>query len=218
MSDFSERRRIMVDTQVRPSDVTSYPIINAMLRVPREIFVPDTSRDLAYMGEHIFFDNNKRVILDSRTLAKMLECIHFVGTELVLDVGGGYGYSSAIAASNSQAVVLLESVEECIAEAPVLLSDIGVDNVVIQEGDLSRGAPELGPYDAMLIQGGVGVLPEALTDQLKEGGRIVALFMENGLGSVRLGYKILGDVTWRYAFNATAPILEGFERKREFTL
>ncbi|MCY4305242.1 MAG: protein-L-isoaspartate O-methyltransferase [Aestuariivita sp.] len=217
MADFAQRRRMMVDTQIRPSDVTSYPIIEAMLTVPREMFVPINAREVAYAGEHIYLEDN-RVILDSRTLAKMLEGINFVGDELVLDVGGYLGYSSAIAARLSQVVVLLEEIEECVAEAPILLSEVAADNVVVHEGILSQGADSLGPYDVIIIQGGVGEMPEGLISQLKDGGQIAALFMEGALGSVRVGHKVADEISWRFSFNACAPILSGFEQKRVFSL
>jgi len=151
-------------------------------------------------------------------LAKMLEGIHFSGDELVLDIGGYLGYSSAIAARNAQAVVLLEDIAECIDEAPILLSDVAADNVVVHEGTLSQGAENLGPYDVIIIQGGVGELPDGLMSQLKNGGQVAVIFMEGAFGSVRVGHKVAGEISWRFLFNACAPILSGFERKNVFTL
>src|SRR6056297_1196720 len=103
MTDYAARRRMMVDTQVRPSDVTKFPIIDAMSTIPREIFVPDAAREAAYAGEHIVLEPG-RVILDPWTLAKMLDSLELGGTELVLDIGAGLGYSSAVIARMAQAV------------------------------------------------------------------------------------------------------------------
>ncbi|MEP3638029.1 MAG: protein-L-isoaspartate O-methyltransferase [Paracoccaceae bacterium] len=217
MSDFATRRTMMVDTQVRPSDVTKYPIIDAMLSVPRENFVPTGLRETAYMGENIDLDGG-RVVLEPRTLAKMLDALDIGPDELVLDVACGYGYSSAVIARMAQAVVALEEDENMAREAQEALMDAGADNVVVHEGRLTEGAQEHGPYDVLVVQGAVAQLPDALISQLKDGGRAAALFMDGALGEVRVGYKMDGRMTWRAAFNAGAPILPGFEKHHKFEL
>ena len=217
MADYARRRTTMVDTQVRPSDVTKFPIIEAMLRVPREVFVPDAKRDAAYVGENISLGGT-RVVLDPRTLAKMLEAVDIQPDEMVLDIAAGYGYSSAVAAHLAEAVIALEEVPELAKEAERALAEAGADNTAVIEGTLSEGAAKHGPYDVILIQGAVQHLPEAITGQLKDGGRIVAIFQEGALGVVRVGYRIDGQVTWRFAFNAAAPVLPGFEANRAFVL
>ena len=217
MPDYAARRTMMVDTQVRPSDVTKFPIIDAMLSVPREAFVPHNLREAAYMGENVDLGAG-RVVLEPRTLAKMLDALDIRGDELVLDIGCALGYSSAVMARMAELVVAVEEDEAMAAEAQALLSEHGADNVVVHPGPLTGGAAEHGPYDVIAIQGAVAHLPEALLAQLKEGGRIACLFMEAALGVVRIGYKIDGAVTWRFAFNAGAPVLPGFEKHAAFTL
>jgi len=217
MTDYAARRTMMVDTQVRPSDVTKFPIIDAMLYVPREAFVPDRLREAAYLGENIDLGEG-RVILDPRTLAKMLDALDIEGDDLVLDIGPAHGYSSAVVARMAEAVVGVEADAALVEEAQRTLLEHGADNVIMQQGDLAAGAPDHGPYDAILVQGAVEHLPEAITDQLKEGGRMACLFIEGALGVVRMGYKIDGRLNWRYAFNAGAPVLPGFERHAAFTL
>lgn len=217
MPDFASRRTIMVDTQVRPSDVTKFPIIDAMLTVPRELFVPAEKREIAYVGEHVDLGDG-RVVLDPRTLAKMLEAANVQNDETVLDIGSGLGYSAAVAAHIADAVIALEDSPERVAEAENALSEAGVDNVAVLEGVLAEGAETSAPYDVILIQGGVQRVPDALISQLKDGGRIVAIFMEGALGAVRIGHFVDGTVSWRFAFNGTAPLLPGFEAEREFAL
>ena len=217
MTDYAARRTMMVDTQVRPSDVTKFPIIDAMLSVPREAFVPTALREAAYMGENLDLGGG-RVMLEPRTLAKMLDALEIENDDLVLDIGPAYGYSAAVIARMAEAVVGVEDKKAVIAEAQRTLSEQGADNVVLHEGPLAEGAPEHGPYDVITVQGAVEHLPEALIGQLKEGGRMACLFMEGALGVVRIGYKIDGQVNWRYAFNAGAPVLPGFERHAAFTL
>ncbi len=217
MIDYAQRRTMMVDTQVRPSDVTKFPIIDAMLRVPREAFVPRPLREAAYMGENLDLGAG-RVLLEPRTLAKMLDALDIRGDELVLDVGSALGYSAAIMATMAEAVVALEEDETMSSEAEDLLMEHGADNVIVHTAPLTGGAPEHGPYDVIAIEGAVQHLPEVITDQLKDGGRIACLFMEGALGVVRIGYKSNGKITWRFAFNASAPVLPGFEKKPAFTL
>lgn len=217
MADYAQRRTTMVDTQVRPSDVTKFPIIEAMLRIPRELFVPADRREAAYVGENVDLGGG-RVVLEPRTLAKMLEAVNIQPDELVLDIGAGYGYSTALAAHLAEAVVGLEENPDFAAEAERALAEAGADNAAIVEGTLADGAAKHGPYDVIMLQGAVQHLPEAITDQLKDGGRIVAIFQEGALGVVRVGYRIDGQVTWRFAFNAGAPVLPGFEANRAFVL
>lgn len=217
MTDYAARRLMMVDTQIRPSDVTKYPIIDAMLSVPREHFVPDSLREIAYVGKNIDLAPG-RVILEPRTLAKMLDGLNIGRHELALDIGCALGYSSAVIARMAQAVVAVEEDETLADEAQNLLSEAGADNVIVQAGALTEGAAEHGPYDVILVQGGVEVVPDALIDQLKDGGRIACIFMEGANGAVRIGYKLDGRMSWRFEFNAGAPVLPGFARAASFAL
>lgn len=217
MPDFDARRRMMVDTQVRPSDVTEFPIIDAMLNIPREAFVPRDRVEAAYASEDVDLGEG-RVLLDPRVFAKMLDALNLTNEDLVLDVGVGFGYSAAVVARIAEAVVAVEDDEDRADEAQALLSEYHADNVVLHQGPLTEGAAEHGPYDAILIEGGVEVVPEALTAQLKEGGRMAVIFMENALGTVRIGHKVDGRISWRFAFNGTAPVIQGFEQKAEFAL
>ncbi|BBU55247.1 MULTISPECIES: protein-L-isoaspartate O-methyltransferase family protein [Mameliella] len=217
MTDFATRRRMMVDTQVRPSDVTEFPIIDAMLSVPREAFVPSDRIEAAYASEHVDLGEG-RVLLDPRVFAKILDALNLTNADLVLDIGAGYGYSSAVIAHIAEAVVAVEEDESLVDEAQALLTEHHADNVVLQAGALTEGAAEHGPYDAIVIEGGVEVLPEGLEAQLKDGGRIAVIFMENALGTVKIGHKLDGHINWRFAFNGTAPVIQGFEKKAEFAL
>ena len=217
MTDFARRRTTMVDTQVRPSDVTKFPIIEAMLSVPREMFVPQDRREAAYAGENIALGEG-RVVLDPRTLAKMLDAADIQPDEMVLDIGPGLGYSSALAARMAEAVVAVEENADFAAEAERALGEAAADNVAVVEGTLAEGAAKHGPYDVILVQGTVEDIPPVLLDQLKNDGRIVAIFAEGALGVVRVGLKSDDRVTWRFAFNAAAPLLPGFEAAKEFAL
>ena len=215
MADFATRRRLMVDTQVRPSDVTKFPIIDALLRVPREAFVPDDKRETAY-ADNLVDLGGGRVMLDARALSKLLDEIDVQPDEVVLDIGCGLGYSTAVLAHLADFAVAVEEDEDRAAEAQALLSEHGVDNAAVFAAPLTEGAPKNGPYDVIMVQGAVERMPEAILDQLKEGGRIGALFADGSVGEARIGYKIDGAVTWRPVFNASAPVLPGFEAHRAF--
>ena len=186
MTDYTARRTMMVDTQIRPSDVTKFPIIDAMLSVPREDFVPSDKVEAAYVGDNVGL-GGARVVLEPRTLAKMLDALDVTADELVLDVACGLGYSSAVVAKMAAAVVAVEEDETLAAEAQTALADAGADNVILHTGALCDGAAEHGPYDVILLQGAVEHMPDAILAQLKEGGRIAALFAEGELGVVRIG-------------------------------
>ena len=217
MTDFSARRVMMVDSQVRPSDVTKFPIIEAMLAIPREAYVPAAAREAAYMGENLLFAPG-RVMLEPRTLAKMLDALDIQPTDVVLDLGSGLGYSTAVIARFADAVVAVEDTEAMAAAAQNVLAAQGVDNAAVIVGPLAAGAAKHGPYDVITVQGGVETVPEVLLAQLKDGGRIACVFMEGALGIVRIGFKSGGVVTWRFGFNAGAPVLPGFAAVRAFAL
>ena len=207
----------MVDTQIRPSDVTKFPIIDAFLFVPREKFVPDGKREAAYIGENFQIGQN-RVILEPRTLAKLLDALDVHNDELVLDIGTGLGYSSAVISLVAEFVIAVEDDSSLASEAEEILSEIGADNVVVEVNKLEEGAPEHGPYDVIIIQGGVEKIPCSILKQLKNGGRVGAIFMDEGLGTAKIGFKLNDKINWRYSFNAAAPVLPGFFKQKDFAL
>jgi len=217
MSDFAARRTTMVDTQVRPSDVTKFPVIDAMLSIPREEFVPANRRAVAYSGENLDIGHG-RVLLEPRTLSKMVDALDIQPDELVLNLGCGYGYSAAVMSRMAEAVVAIEDSAELAAEAQTRLNDNGFFNVAVIQADLTAGAPKQGPYDVILIEGAIEEVPAAILEQLRDGGRIAALFREGALGVARIGHQLNGRITWRYSFNANAPMLPGFGRARGFAL
>jgi protein-L-isoaspartate(D-aspartate) O-methyltransferase len=215
MIDYAGAREIMVDRQVRTADVTLYPIIAAMLEVPREVFLPEPLRPVAYLGEHVPI-GPRRVLLDPRVFAKLLDALNIGPTDLVLDVGCGYGYSTAVLARMAEAVVGLESDPRMAAEAEALIAAHSIDNAVLETGPLTEGVAEHGPFDAIVLQGAIEVLPEAIAGQLKDGGRVAAIFVEGRHGHARLGIGTPAGIVWRRIFDATAPVLPGFEATKAF--
>jgi protein-L-isoaspartate(D-aspartate) O-methyltransferase len=216
MTNFQTAREAMVDCQVRPSDVTKYPIIDALLKTPKEKYVPLEKQSVAYIGEHITLPDN-RVILDPRIFAKMLDAVSIRAEELVLDVGCGTGYSTAVIAKLAQAVVALESNIEMAEFAQKALEGEGVDNAIVISGNLYDGDEKHGLYDVIIIQGGVQKISKNLKDQLKDGGRIISIFTDGAMGQCFLGIKRGSDITWRSEFDATAPIIKDFSESKSFT-
>ena len=215
MADFTQRRVTMVDTQVRPSDVTKFPILDAMLSVPREAYVEEAKRDLAYADMPIDLGGGRQ-LLDARAISKLLEALTPSPTDLVLEIGAGAGYTTAILARMAEAVVAVEEDEDLARDAEAVLSEQGVDNAALVQGPLIDGSAKHGPFDMVMIFGGVNAVPDAIVDQLKDGGHIAAIFMEGAVGEARVGVKTGGRISWRMAFNATAPLLPGFAKAPSF--
>ncbi len=215
MIDFAAARRAMVDSQIRPTDVTRYSIIEALLWCPRELFVPKAKRDLAYASTDIEIAPG-RVLLEPRTFAKMLEEADIGHDDLVLDLAPGTGYSTAVIARLAEAVVGIEPDERLAAEAQQNLARLEVDNAVVTVGDPAAGDPRHGPYDVIFINGMVERVPEALLDQLKDGGRLVALFPEGEFGHCEVWTRAGRGISRRREFDAAAPVVPGFEKEPEF--
>lgn len=220
-ASFAEARKMMVDRHVRPADVTRIDVINAFLAVPRETFFPKAKRALAYAGETVAVTDG-RSELDPRVFAKMLQALALEPSDLALIVGAGGGYAPAVAAHLASTVVALETEEELAAACEASLAKVGAEAVLTARGPLEAGWPEHQPYNAILVYGGiVGAPPAALTDQLGEAGRIVAIRMDDGdaegaLGRCVLGVKSGNTIGYRPIFDAAAPILPGFTKPTAF--
>lgn len=216
MIDYAAARRAMVDCQVRPSDVTRYAIIDAMLTVPRELFVPRAKREIAYAGTEIPLGDG-RAMMDPRTFAKMLDIANIDPADLVLDLAPGTGYSTAVIARMAEAVVAIEPEESHARTAQRLMDELEVVNAAVAIGEPALGDAVHGPYDVIFINGAVEQIDDGLVGQLKDGGRLVAVFREGAVGKCRVISRAGGAVSSRTVFDATAPVLPGFEKPAEFT-
>ncbi|MEM7524091.1 MAG: protein-L-isoaspartate O-methyltransferase [Pseudomonadota bacterium] len=217
MTDFVAARTAMVDRQVRPSDVTSFPIIEAMIATPRERFAPAAQSDVAYADAPLALGGGREG-LEPRVFAKLLDGARIGPDDLVLDIAPGLGYSTAVMARMAAAVIAVEPDEEMAAAAAATLADLEIDNSVLRAGDASLGDPDHAPFDAIFINGGVAARPDALCAQLKDGGRLVAIDMSGAAGRA-VAYIRNGDVIQaRRLFDASAPIAPGFSAERAFAL
>jgi protein-L-isoaspartate(D-aspartate) O-methyltransferase len=219
--DYATQRKNMVESQVRPSDVTDRRIIRAMLELPREMFVPERFRSLAYMDGPVSLSaadhgGPRRALLPARVLAKLIQAAEIAENSAVLDVGTGTGYGAAVLAQLTGNVVALESDATLLVAAREALPAVGADKVVLVEGELTRGWPNEAPYDAILIEGAVEEVAPELLDQLKDGGRLVAIVGDRTTGRATVWRRDGGAFGRAAVFDASADILPGFEKARAF--
>ena len=217
MTDFAVQRNNMVESQVRTYDVTDRRVLRAMQEVPRERFVPEASQALAYMGEPVTLAPG-RVLLAPALAARLLQLADVAPVDSVLVVGCGAGYMAALAAGLARVVTALECDASLAAAAKGNVAALGLDNVDVATGPLEKGCPALAPYDLILVEGAIEELPAALTDQLRNNGRLVAVLSDGPVGRAVLIERLGKVVSQRTVFDATTPVLPGFERKPIFAL
>jgi protein-L-isoaspartate(D-aspartate) O-methyltransferase len=214
MTDFVAARRVMVDGQVRTSDVTDLRIIAAMLELPRERFVPQEYADIAYLDLDVPVQRNDggepRRLLKPMVLAKLVQAAEVVADDHVLDVGCATGYSSALLARLARSVVALEQDTALARQAEEALAAIGGGSVQVVVGALTAGSPPAAPYDVIFINGAVEIVPDQLRRQLREGGRLVVVEGRTTPRRAMVYRSIAGDVSGWPVFDAAAPLLPGF--------
>jgi protein-L-isoaspartate(D-aspartate) O-methyltransferase len=220
MIDSSQQRINMVDSQVRPSDITDRRIIRAMLEVPREAFVPEATRPVCYMDASVRVqpgaDGAPRFLLAPRVLAKLMQAADVGDDASVLDVGCATGYSTAILARLARKVVGLEADPGLAAQARTLMREQGARNATVVEGPLVGGAPVHAPFNIILVNGAVPAAHPALLEQLKDGGRLVAVVARGGFGAAKMWRRSGRTFDERALFDAGAEPMPGFEREPGF--
>jgi protein-L-isoaspartate(D-aspartate) O-methyltransferase len=215
MLNMAKARALMVEAQVRTNDVTDPRIIEAMSRLPRERFVPDGKRHLAYSDTCVQLADD-RYLLDPRSFAKMAQLAEIGDQDRVLDVACGLGYSTAVFASMAREVVGLEEDESLAAEGSRAMREFGAGRAKVVKGPLTDACASDAPYDVIFINGAVQQIPPAFIDQLREGGRLIAIFQDGPVGKAHFCVHKGGALSHRVAFDATVPALRRFERSRSF--
>ena len=169
---FRELREDMVETQIRARGVRDEAVLRAMLRVPRQLFVSDSLRSVAYADcpQRI---GHGQTISQPYIVALMTELARPTATSKALDVGTGSGYQAAVLAELCQAVYGIEIVESLADEAKRRMAELGYSQVTIRCGDGYRGWPDQAPFDLIIVAAAPSHIPQPLVDQLAEGGRLV---------------------------------------------
>ncbi len=222
MADFGKARRMMVDGQVRTVDVTDRRLLAALGEIPRERFVPGHLHALAYVDRDIEIapaasGRPARYLIEVGPFARLVQAAELNPSDVVLDVGCGTGYSAAVLSRLVGSVVALESDPELSRVANSTLSELGIDNVALVNGPLRSGYPGEAPYDAILLEGGVEDVPDALLDQLKPDGRLVAVVGTNRTARATI-YRHSGEgISARPVFDAYIAALPGFQKPKAFT-
>jgi protein-L-isoaspartate(D-aspartate) O-methyltransferase len=219
MQDFATARHKMVDGQVRPSDVTDIRILDAMLAVPREAFVPGTQRALAYLDLDLDVTEGgspKRFLIKPAVIAKMLQAAEIGDADKVLVAGTASGYTAAVVARLAGQVIATETDPDHAAKAREVLAGLGLSNVTFLAAAAAGGDPANAPYDVIVLDGATEVIPDKLYGQLKEGGRLVGVFAMTQPQRATIVTRSHDDFGSRALFDAAIAVLPGFERPPAF--
>ncbi|MBM3600119.1 MAG: protein-L-isoaspartate O-methyltransferase [Alphaproteobacteria bacterium] len=216
MTDFAAARLNMVEGQIRTNRVTDPVLIDALLAVPRELFVPPSLRSIAYVDEDLPLGRG-RYLMEPVVLARMLQVASITPSEAVLDIGCASGYSTAVIAKLAGSVVAIDADAELVKRANQILSELGADNAAVVQADTAQGYARQAPYNVVVLGGAVDFVPDAITDQLVDGGRLVAVVRdEGGVGRATLMTRVGSSVSSRIIFDAATPRLPGFAREPGF--
>ena len=217
-SSFVTARKTMVDCQLRPSKVTDQFILDAFLTIPREDFVGKQQRALAYVDEDLQLSGG-RCLMEPMVLARLLQALEIRPDDSVLIVGAGCGYGTAVAAKLAGSVIAIETRANLVDKAQDVLVSIGIDNAAIVKSRLVDGYPEEGPYDRILIEGGVETVPDSLLKQLTPKGRLAAIYRKTGhpVGVASVWTRSGKEFTRTPLFDARVPNLDEFNAKVEFS-
>jgi protein-L-isoaspartate(D-aspartate) O-methyltransferase len=210
MSDFAAARRKMVESQLQTSGITDRRLLTVMGQLPREIFVPEARRGLAYIDVAQAIptsDGPRRFIAPPAPFAKLVQLAAINDGDRVLDLGCATGYSAAVLAELAEHVVAVESDAGLVAAARANLESLGLENVTVLEGALEDGAPKHGPFDVIILEGMASEVPRRLLDQLAEEGRLVVLEQEGRAAAAHLYVRSGDDVAGRPEFNTSMPPL-----------
>lgn len=216
MKDFAAARHNMVENQIRTNRVTDPRVIAAMEAIPRERFVPRRLESVAYVDEDMPLAPG-RYLMEPLVLARLLQAARIGEGDVVLDIGCASGYSAALIGRLAATVVAVEGDAALNELAIGLLAELDVDNAAVVSGAVNEGYPRQAPYDAIIIDGAVEAIPEAITDQLGEDGRLVAVVTGGGpVGRATLVERLHGGFSRRTLFDAQVPLLPGFEVEHGF--
>ena len=213
--DYAQARRNMIDCQLRTNKVTDDALLEAMGTLPREEFVPAALRAKSYSDCDIGISAT-RSMMAPMTLARMFQCLKISRGDVALVVGSSSGYAAAVMGQIARVVFAFESNAENQEQIGSLYTSLGLDNVVSVTGPLEKGWAKEAPYDVIYVDGAVESLPDELFEQLGDGGRLVAVVVENGIGRatrfIRKNARNSGNVI----FDANAQLFAEFSQPQDF--
>ena len=213
MSALEQARFNMVEQQIRPWQVLDPAVLHTLQHIARELFVPAAYQALAYTDTEIPLGHGQAMVAP-RIDARLMHDVALKPTDKVLEIGTGSGYLTALLADRSHHVVSLEINPELRTN----LQGAGISNVDLRMADGSAGASDAGPFDAIVLGGSVYEVPQALLDQLKVGGRLIAIVGEEPVMQATL-YTRTSASAWDHKalWDTTAPRLLGFKQPSRFT-
>jgi protein-L-isoaspartate(D-aspartate) O-methyltransferase len=208
MTDFALARRNMIDGQLRPNRVTNGALLAAIADLPRERFLPDSLKSVAYADDDVPLGGG-RFLMEPMVLARLIQSLQPLPEDKALVVASGRGYGAALLARLVKTVVAMESDAALAGSARQTMKELSIGNVEQVEGSLAAGAPAGAPYDVILIEGAVREAPPAILAQLADGGRL-AMVIAGAPGVAHLVVKEGGIASGRPIFDAGTPALPGF--------
>lgn len=215
MLDGARLRTKMVDGQVRPNDVTDLRLIDAMLEVPREPFMPSGKTELAYVDLNVPLAGG-RALIQPMVLARTIQAADVTSTDKVLEIGAATGYSTALLARIAGAVTAVEEDPALVSAARGALEQVGASRVQIVQGPLTVGHAAGAPYDVIFLWGSAEILPDAIVAQLADGGRLLVVEGQGQAARAMLYTRSGAEVSGRVLMNAAVPPLPGFAREKTF--
>jgi len=217
-------RQTMVDCQLRTFDITDRAVLDAALDIPREIFLPGLPAAVAYSDSILQIGaagGRKRSMLAPMVVARLIQAAIVVPSDRVLVVGAGTGYTAALVGRLAARVYALDSDADLSRLAAENFARLGAGNIEVATGPLAAGLPQHAPFDLIIIDGAIEAQPDSLLAQLGEGGRLTAVVLPVAAagrrGKAMLYEKNTGHIGSRVLFDAAGDLLEGFERKAEFS-
>lgn len=209
-------RTNMIEGQLRPNKVTDVRLLDAVAAVPREAFVPDEVKSVAYIDEKISLGDG-RWLMEPMVLVRLIQALEISPSDKVLDIGAGTGYAAAILSKLAAGVTVIEELPALSYIAMANLQKLGCDNAEVITNPLAAGYPKNAPYEAILVEGSVDAVPESVLNQLAEGGRLAAVRMGKGMvGEATLWRRTGGALSVQSLFDAGVPMLPGFSAPKGF--
>ena len=214
--DFNFLRKNMVDCQLKPNKIINLDLIDAFLKVPREIFVNKKNVNQCYLDDNIDLTKN-RFLLNPMVNARLIQSLNIKKDDTVLSIGTGVGYNSIILSYLCDTVIGIESIKSFYDFSSNILIKLEVNNVVFIKSKIEDGYPDQNPYECIIIEGGVNFVPTKILNQLSENGRLVAVEnRECQIGKATLYQRHGKEFTKNYLFDAYVPIFDGFKKNQNF--